>query len=142
MWRQRRKVEDNEEGNVNNTATLETAPMDEEEEEYNTNENIDTTTFLMENKIIMEQDEINAITSMEGRLRATLLTDYDKNSYPWEWVWAQDFNFTDRDQNGTATKEEVRTGLPVSGFLILYYKVIMILVAFQNLTPKNYCYHR
>jgi hypothetical protein len=80
-------------------------------------------------------------TSMEGRLRAKLLTGYDRNSYPWEWAWEQNYNNTvyDRvgdakpegrsnataDPNGTATEDaeaedekkeeekQLRVGLPV-----------------------------
>jgi len=69
-------------------------------------------------------------TSMEGRLRATLLTNYDRNSYPWEWAWEQHYNATGYDREGNTKREtangttamaetteetaqQKRTGLPV-----------------------------
>ena len=44
-------------------------------------------------------------TSMEGRLRAKLLTGYDRNSYPWEWAWEQNYNNTVYDRVGDAKQE-------------------------------------
>ena len=38
--------------------------------------------------------------SMEGRLRATLLKNYDKNSFPWDWAWEQNYEIVDFDREG------------------------------------------
>jgi hypothetical protein len=81
---------------------------------------------------------ISAISSVEGRLRATLLKNYDRNSYPWEWAWAQKFELVDYDREGdkldvneaqnASTDAGLRQGLPIE-FGLNFHKVHALNVA-------------
>lgn len=72
-------------------------------------------------------EKIQAISSMEGKLRATLLQKYDRNSYPWEWAWDQNF-FEEYDREGEnegdnrTESSKIRQGLPVD-FGLNFHKV-------------------
>jgi len=82
----------------------------------NTNNNENGSTTQQNTQQYTTQSKSILSTSMEGRLRATLLTNYDRNSYPWEWAWEQHYNEAIYDRvgdkkdvtnnNGTTTAEE------------------------------------
>eukprot|EP00537_Pseudo-nitzschia_pungens_P007091 CAMPEP_0172361556 /NCGR_PEP_ID=MMETSP1060-20121228/5364_1 /TAXON_ID=37318 /ORGANISM="Pseudo-nitzschia pungens, Strain cf. cingulata" /LENGTH=767 /DNA_ID=CAMNT_0013083845 /DNA_START=46 /DNA_END=2349 /DNA_ORIENTATION=- len=59
------------------------------------------------NKFWLDDLDINSFASPGDRLRVTLLTGYEKNSFPFEWAWTQNFESGTYDRIGDKLKTRV-----------------------------------